>query len=48
LIQQAKLNAQVPRTAIRTKEVFLTSDAQGKARPGTATPQDQKADRAGD
>ncbi|MFP6768370.1 MAG: hypothetical protein VB859_09375, partial [Planctomycetaceae bacterium] len=39
LIQQAKLNGQVPRTAIRTKEVFLTSDAQGKARPSTATPQ---------
>jgi len=48
LIQQAKLNAQVPRTAIRTKEVFLTSRAQGKARPGSATPQDQKAHRAGD
>jgi hypothetical protein len=31
LIQHAKLNAQVPRTAIRTKEVFLTAKASDDA-----------------
>ncbi len=37
LIAEAKQNAQAPRTEIRTKEVFLSSDPNGEAKPSVAT-----------